>query len=368
MWTFFNILSTVSAIVISLAIFYKPFRWYLMSWHFNWLYRHPKVAKFLGMKFVDINTSRDAKRRHSHVFMTGIVVKFFQWYTGLSVIPSQEHRVDLIKLQGAHHNEMSLERYFNSWKDGETINIIELENRLSDMILEETNRVFKVFSTDAEYQKFRSYLRLLRYIIAGLTGGEIRLFGALKSHWRDLWGLRKMLWSIPDIKRTLLTAPQLTFVNGFVQMIILRESLQENGRFKLKDGLDETRKLDFKGVQAYEFLVPSAEYIVFVIDGVLTFEGNRKVVEDNTSNNTNFGPPGFQCPGKLFTMTSIKSIVEFFSSMEYTVKGIPVLTTGRYRDILNKKDITVTFYKTKEYSQPDAEQFKAEDYEDMRAD
>lgn len=338
------------------AVFYKPLRWYLLSFKFAWLYKHPKVARLLGMNFVNINDCK-IKRNSARIYMTGGFVKFFGWFTGLNVNPSSAHRIALTHLQGKKAKEINLEPYFNEWTECGTLDVNQLEDKLSNMILTETNRVFKVMDKDME-DELKKHLRMLRYLIGGLTGGEFSALTAFRKNWRSLWKLRKLLWKLEDVKRTLIVAPQLTFVSGFMKMLVLKDILKkdENGKemFTLRDDIDfnKVRRLHFRDIEPYMYLEPSADFIVFVIDGVLTFVGDRKLVKDNTQYNTNFGPRGFQCPGKLFTMKSIHSVAALFKAMEYDIIGKPELTTGRYRDVTNKSDVRLTFYKVSDFVKP----------------
>ena len=49
MFSLVNFLLSTS--LISFLWFYKPVRFYLMSFFFDWLYENPNVGKFLGIKY-----------------------------------------------------------------------------------------------------------------------------------------------------------------------------------------------------------------------------------------------------------------------------------------------------------------------------
>lgn len=335
--------------------FYKPMRWYIMSYHFPYLYENRSVAKFLGIQFMSDQTFK-TNRRDTKLYMSGAFVKFFEWFTGMSVSPLDAHRKGLMLIQGQHAKELNFKPYFDKWEDDRRLSGTELEDELSNIVLEETNRVFKVLNAE-QMEEFRKHLKTLRIIVNGLTGGEK---GALRTLWKNfgsVLALRRLLLSISGDQRMLMFTPQLTFVNNFARMIILREAtINDDWKFELKKDVDYSvpREVNFDDLEPNQFLLPTSFYFVLVVNGKLTFVSRQRDY-NNTSGNKAFGPMGFQCPGKHYTIMAIKSVISFFQAMTATIEGEPRIRGGRFPDVANKNEIFMTFHKKGEYVEPEAE-------------
>lgn len=341
--------------VLFVIWFVKPIRWYILSYKFPWLYNHKKAAGWLGVKFVSDQEFK-TNRTESKLYLQGVFVKFFEWFTGMSVSPKDAHRKGLMRIQGFKAKFLDFKPYFDKWENNKKLTGEELEEELSNIVLTETNRVFEVFTREQE-EEMRKYLGILRAIINGLTGGEKGALSTLYNNFWDVLKLRRLLLSVSENERMLVFTPQLTFVNNSARMIMLREAtITDDFKFQLKDDIDFSvpRRVHFRELEANHFLLPTSFYFVFIVNGNLTLIERQRDYK-NTSANKAFGPMGFQCPGKHYTIKAIKSIISFFQAMEATIEGKPIISGGRFPDITNKKDIIMTFHKTSEYVQPNDE-------------
>lgn len=348
--------------VVSFCWFYKPMRWYIMSYHFPYLYKNKRLAKFLGIRFYSDQTF-ETNRKETKLYMSGLFVKFFEWFTGMSVSPKDMHRKGLMHLQGLYAKKLDFKPYFDKWEDKKKLTGAELEDVLSDIVLTETNRAFNALSPE-QMNEMRKYLKVLRTIVNGLTGGERGALSKLYTNFRTVLKLRQLLLSMDENVRMLFFTPQLTFVNNFARMIILREAtINDNWKFELRDNIDfsKPRKVDFKDLEANQFLLPTSFYFVLVVNGELSFVSRQRDYA-NHSGNMAFGPKGFQCPGKTYTIKAIQSVISFFQAMNATIEGHPKISGGRFPDVSNKDEIIMTFHKISEMKHVETEK---PDYKNM---
>lgn len=303
-------------------MFYKPFHLYVISYFFDYLWAHPKLAKMIGIKFVDDRTWTTC-RKDTHVYIGGLFIKMFSWFVGIDPILTDETRKSLIRLQSKHVNEIDMEEYFESI-DGKSMSLVDFETFLSRSVLIETNRIFKILDEKTEVE-FLKHLAVLRSVVGAITGDPKEGIKMMIKNRGPLGELSKIIKSVSDHKKALLYVPQLAIINNFSKLLVKREG-------------------EMTGFEPYEFLEPASKYSVFIENDHIVFI-DRHQDENNTPSNKAFGPTGVQCPGNKFTFKFIQSIISFLQSFKVTIKGKAIIEGSRFTHITNKKDIVLTFSK-----------------------
>lgn len=316
-------------LLFQLFIFYKPFRFYCFSYCFSWLYNNQTIAKFLGIRFED-DRFWETTREETDIYIPGFFAKIFVMFTGLPIKTTSDVRKELMLLQGKYAKNISMESYFNEI-DGKTMTIHEFEIWLSKTIIHETNRVFKILTTDKE-KEFLDHIIIIRTIISGLTGSSNTSIFTMLSEWHTVYKLIKILRSVSGAKRLLLLIPSLSLIDSFSKMITNKNII-----------LMERSPTDFFELTSNFFVVISGGDMVFV---------HRHSDDKNSVNNRAFGIPQgtsghkFICPGSHYVMKFINSILSFLKTFDIAVNGDAIISTGRFRNIMNKSNIQVTFTKT----------------------
>ena len=319
MWL--KLLITFILLPITLWV-YKPMRFYILSFFFEWLYHHKYIGRFLGISY---KNDKDWKttRNETYVYMSGLFVKSFTYFTGMEVILTDKTRKDFMTLQAQCARNIKMDEYFKKIEN-KTLTAAEFEDFLSESVLVETNRVFNILSKDKEH-KLLKHILIVKHIINGLTG---EMWNGLKSafwNFRSVIEISLILRSVPEYQRILLFVPQLTLINNFSMM------------------LAETRG-NMSRIQPYEFVDAKVKFSVFVTDGRLVLLERVRDMANNEINRS-FGPRDVQCPGNIYTIRFIKSILAFLQSFNITVAGTPILRGERFTNLINKNDVKFTFIK-----------------------
>lgn len=304
------------------AWMFKPFRFYVLSWFFESLYHNKKLGTFLGIKYID-DESWDTNRHETYVYMSGLFVKMFTYFTGMEVILTDDTRKKFMTLQQQKARFIQMEEYFKKI-EGKTLTAAEFEDFLSNAVFVETNRVFNILDKEKE-EELLKHIMIVRHIINGLTGEMWKGIKNAIFNFGSVIRISMILRSVPEYQRILLYVPQLTLINNFSMM------------------LAETRG-DMSRIQPYEFVDAKVKFSVFVENDQLVLVERIKD-QKNTETNRSFGPKGVQCPGNIYTMRFIKSILAFLQSFNIVVEGKPILEGERFTNLVNKDDVKFTFNK-----------------------
>ncbi len=305
----------------------KSFQFYVLSYFYDYLWEHQKLAKKIGIKFVDDRTWVTC-RKDTQVYIDGLFIKMFSWFVGINPILTDKTRKSLIRLQSKHVNEIDMEKYFDTI-DGKSMNLVDFETFLSKSVLIETNRIFKILDAKTE-EVFLKHLLVLRSVVSAITGDPKEGIKMMIANRGPIMKLSAIIKSVPDHKKALLYVPQLAVINNFSKLLVKREG-------------------EMTGFEPYEFLEPASKYSVFIESDHLVFI-DRHQDENNTPSNKAFGPTGVQCPGNKFTFKFIQSIISFLQSFKVDIKGKAIIKGARFTHITNKDDIVLTF---KKYDNPD---------------
>lgn len=328
----FTILLGIFIGPIILARFYKPFRYYCFSFVLPQLYDNPKIAKFLGIRF-EKDTEWKTNRRDSKVYIPGIIAQLLRWFIGMDFVLDVDTRHKFQKSQIEHKNDINMQPYFDQL-EGKTLDVEEFEDFLSEIVVKEINRVYKII--DEEQEKYLlEHVKALRIIVSSLT---ISAFDGVKTaiiKFPHVIRLSLLLRRAPKETRIMLIAPLLALIHNFIKMII-------------------NQKGDMKDVEPYHFLEPVSR---FFVAETLCDDGTTDLVfvirdfdKRNTRNNLAFGPRGLQCPGQLFTFDFIRDVTKFLKNLKIDITGEPQYTKGsaRFKNIINKKELKMTFHKINE--------------------
>lgn len=301
---------------------YKPTRFYILSFFFEWLYHHRYIGHLLGIRYTndkDFKTSRN----ETYVYMSGLFVKLFTYFTGMDVILTDTTRIEFMTVQAKFARDIKMDSYFKKLEN-KTLTANDFEDFLSESVLLETNRVFNILDKNKE-QRLLKHILIVKHIINGLTG---EMWNGLRSafwNFKSVIEISTILRSVPEYQRILLYVPQLTLINNFSMM------------------LAETRG-NMSVIQPYEFVDAKVKFSVFVTNGQLVLLDRVKDMA-NTEINRSFGPMGVQCPGNIYTMKFIKSILAFLQSFKIIVEGQPKFRGERFTNLINKNDVKFTFIK-----------------------
>jgi hypothetical protein len=325
MWLILLTSTLIASVVYILT--HERARWYCFSWFLPWLYTHPKVSQFFGIQYKD-DLKWTTTRAESKVFFTGIFVKILQYFTGVPFILPEEIRKPFVILQHDFAKGLDMAPYFKEI-DGKTLTIKEFEAFLSRSILIETNRVFEMIDKDTE-NEFLKHITIVRGIIDALTGDVFHGFYLMIRHLWSTIMIFKILNMTTVEKRLFLHIPQLALINNFSKLLV-RNLPGPNGQIDIDD------------LQPYDFLEPLSQFFVAEVNGVLTFV-HRHYDHQNTAVNRAFGPKGtFQCPGAQYSIEFIKTVIRLLKTFNINVEGQAHYRIGRFKNIVNKTDIRVTF-------------------------
>ena len=313
--------------IILLSIFHRPFRFYLYSFFLPWLFDHPQISYYLGIRYED-DTIWRTDRTVSRVYIPGFIAQLLRIFIGMDFVLPDNVRKSFEYLQSKHGNEINMGQYFEQL-DNKTINVIEFEDFLSRNVIIETNRVFKIIDQD-QCDWLVVHSKALRTIVSALT---ISMWDGIKTAFFNFHHVIRMsllLRSAPEHTRILLIAPQLALIHNFVKMII-------------------NKRGDMSDVQPYDFLEPVSRFFVATTvrpDGTvdLVFV-KRQFDKKNNVNNRAFGPYGLQCPGALYTFKFIRDVTKFLKALTITVSGEPKYEGRRFSNMTNKEEILLTFRK-----------------------
>lgn len=313
-------LLTLLIIFVSL-ILYKPSRFYLLSFIFPWLYRHPKISKLLGIRYED-DLTWESNRKETQVYMPGFFIWVFTKFSGMNLILTDETRKLTMKLQQQEADKFDMEQYFHEI-NGKTITLEQFENYLAGWILKESNRVFNIIDEEKE-AILHKHVLIIKTLINSVIGNVYHGLFIIIMNIRSVINMSKIIRSVPEEKRLFLFVPQLTLIGNFVNTIA-------------------KTKGDFNDIEPHTFLEPTTKFSVFMNDGQLVFVKRNPDTSNNT-NNRSFGPKGVQCPGAISVIKFFKIIIKFLQGFDITVSGEPAkYSDERFIFITNKDKILVTF-------------------------
>jgi hypothetical protein len=308
---------------LTLYAFYKPFRFYILSFGFDYLYKHPKAAAFFGIGYKD---DRDwvTDRDETYIYTSGFFIEMFKLFSGMGIVLPDKVRKDLLRVQGEKAKGIDMRHYFHDINE-KKLTIEEFEDFLSKSILIETNRAFGIVDNEVEKEMIQ-LLVVLRGIVTVLRGDFITGISVFFRNIGNVFRLSSIIRSLPGHLRFLVFVPQLALLDNFTKAIL-------------------NRKGDMAGLEENDFLIAVAQFSIFHTggsDGQLVFmHRNRDLV--NNANNKAFGPTGVQCPGNIYTFNFIRSILDFLKAMQIKVEGTPIWVGGRFKYINNKQDVSFTF-------------------------
>lgn len=320
---------------MAVCVVYKPFRFYMMSFGFDWLYENPKIAHMCGIKIVD-DIRFHTDRKQSHIYVSG----FYAWLFGMDVIMTPEVFSEFQKVQNKQSGDINMSHYDTELKH-QKMSLYDFEMWLSDVLLKETNRCFNIVDNNIEVELLKNN-RLIRQIIGQ---EEFTIWHKLQNI-RQLCNISLIFRSVPNYFRLFLIVPQLTLVD------VTTKCMFEYGD-KIKDETVET------------ILYPNNKFFVMVCNDNLTFV---KRDDSNTTINRAFGPKGFQCPANAYSLNFLQTIFDSLNKFDLTIEGEPTYTNDQFRHISNKKDIMMTFEYNDIEDMEDAEDIDDEDIDDEDID
>jgi hypothetical protein len=316
----FTVLLALMLWVLSVTYLYKPLRFYIYSFFFPWLYEHPTISKFLGIRYED-DTDWATNRKESRVYLPGITVWLLKFFIGMDFLLEDNVRKTFERIQLDFAKDIDMRSYFRRL-DGKTINLVEFEDFLSKSMIQETNRVFNIIDTE-RCDLFVEHSKALRTIISAVTFSVFEGLKALMTNLHHIIKMSVIIRSVPEHKRVLLLAPQLALIHNFSQMVI-------------------DKRGDMVDVQPHDFMTPISKIFVAVTNGDLVFVSCHQDKRDTPSNRA-FGPKGLQCPGASYTFKFVQNVIGFIRTMKIDVRGIPRYEGGRFSNISNKEEILFTF-------------------------
>jgi hypothetical protein len=243
-------------------------------------------------------------------------------FTGMNVKMDHDSLSNLLRIQSSHSKQINMEPYFVDL-DNHTLTLTEFETFLSRSIALETNRVFGILD-ESQMEIYLRNIHIVRTFVSGLIGQSSDSMKLLITSPMAFINTSRIIRSVPKHCRMLLFVPQLVLINNFSSM--------------LADTQGDTN------IDISYFLRSSSRFFVLINNSKLTFVTRR---DDPTCNALNlaFGPRGFQCPGNIFTVSFLKSILELLKTYDITVDGTPIYNNSRFKHLTNKSQIKVTFAK-----------------------
>ena len=145
-------------------------------------------------------------------------------------------------------------------------------------------------------------------------------------YWKTLYEVSKILKSVPEAPRLMIFGPQLSLVTNFTKMLV-----RQNG--------------NLLRTEPHDFLNLLTKFFVVENKGQLTFLHRTERDFSNAPTNKAFGPAGLVCPGAILTMHYIKSILSFLKRFDIKIEGVAIFEGERFKNIVNKKSVFVTFTK-----------------------
>jgi hypothetical protein len=304
-------------ILLIVMFLYKPFRHYILSFFFSWLYRHPTISKLVGIDF-KVDTEWSTNRQDTQLYMSGIFIKLFTIFTGMNVVLTDKTRKSLMDLQALYAKNLNMGQYFNEE------NMLKLKN-LED---------FDIFDRET-LELVDSYIELLRSLLKCLMGSPIKGIKLFIQHRDQFIMLSKILKLIPEEKRLLVFVPQLTLVSNFTHMLI------KCCNVPLNVGTYEVNCIaDLSKIEPHSFLELTSEYFVLTHKGNLTFVTRHKDTS-NYPTNLAFGPKGCQCPGNIFTFKFIASILQQLQRCQIHLNGNVEIEGSRFLSLKNPRNVGI---------------------------
>ena len=291
----FNMLPIISSLIL-LIIAYKPFRFYVLSFFFDWLFEHPKVAKLMNIKIVDDLEFKE-NQMESHVFMTGLFVGLFTIFTGVNTALTPETIYKLHKIQNDNNKKFDTTKYNNEIMNT-TMSLYEFESWLSDISLKETNRYFDIVNNDIE-TKLVDNNQLIR-MIGNLINKNKTSIWNIFINLKKIINISCILRQIPMYMRLFLFVPQITMID--TQNIDIGFDNESN-----------------------------TKYLVMMQNDDLIFV--KKYKNDSVMSADKISP-------KLH-----ESIVNSLNKFDIKIVGVPEYATGKSGHITNKHNIYLTFGK-----------------------
>ena len=320
MWVILKILLSFLVAIGIGCLFSREFRYYILSYFFDYLYTHPKAAAFVGITYRDDRTWTTS-RKETYIYTSGFFIEMFKLFSGMNIVLPDKVRKDLISLQTLHAKNIDMTRYFRKI-DGKTISLDTFEEFLSKAIMVETNRVFSLVDKTTE-KELVELIKVLRGIITVLRGDFFNGLYVFFTNIRSVFRLSSIIRSLDGHLRFLVFVPQLALLDNFSKMLL-------------------ARKGDMNGLEPHDFLEAVAKFSIFHSDGKIVFMHRTKDTTNNALNKS-FGPTGVRCPGNIYTFNFIKSILEFLQSLIIEIDGEAVWKGGRFKYISNKNDIKIKF-------------------------
>ena len=230
-------------LIILGVLYYKPSRFYLMSFIFPWLYDHPWISKLLGIQYKD-DTNWKTNRKETYVYMKGFFVWIFTKFSGMNVILSDHVRKSTMRLQRSECDKFDMTRYFDEI-NGKTITLEQFEDYLAGWILKESNRVFQIIDNHQEDILYQ-HVKIIKSMINSLLGNIFQGLWIIIRNFTTVIKMSKILHTVPEDKRLFLFVPQLTLVSNFVRTIV-------------------KTKGDFSNVYPHDFLESSTKFSVLMM-------------------------------------------------------------------------------------------------------
>ena len=318
--------------IFALTLAYKPARYYVLSYFFSQLYtvlyNRPRIAQFLGIRYVNVEEWK-TDRKNTRIFSMGIFVKLLKLITGMDLRVSKQTINSMMGLQRQHSRQLNMERYFDEITN-KSINLVEFEHFLSRVLLIETNNVYRIVTPEQE-KILLDNIVIVFEVLNGLSGGMVDGIGQMLKYWRELYAVSRVLRCLPEAQRLLIFGPQLSLVTNFTKMIVRKKGI-------------------IKDLQPCDFLDLLTKFFVFDTweNGYheLVFAKRENRDMRNTIDNKAFGAGKVMCPGARMTIDYIQSILSFLQSFDITFEGEPVIEGGRFKNITNKDRVKVLFTRT----------------------
>lgn len=296
---------------------YKPLRFYIMSFFFEWLYVHEKIGKFLGIRYEN-DYDLYFKRRESYIYMPGIPRLIVEWFVKTNTTLDFDVFKKMVRFQFDISKKINFNEYILALKN-KSLTLEEFEDYLSISFLKEINKELKLLSEN-DLEKMVKHNKLIRNMLNGLTEGSENLFLTIIKNIKNIIDLRKILLSIDLELRLFFIIPQFTILNKFVELI-----MNKNG--------------NLEDMEFYEFVIP-VSFLTIVNNNNLYFV-KRNVDKTNNFNNIGFGVKGFQCPASQFVYQVIKKLIIDLQTCSIEIVGTPIYGNSlRFKkNIKNKKEI-----------------------------
>ena len=114
---------------------YKPIRFYIMSFFFEWLYVHEKIGKFLGIRYEN-DYNLYFKRRESYIYMPGIPRLIVEWFVKTSTTLDFDVFKKMVRFQFDISKKINFNEYILALKN-KSLTLEEFEDYLSISFLKE---------------------------------------------------------------------------------------------------------------------------------------------------------------------------------------------------------------------------------------